>query len=378
MNGWRSWRARVVAALLVCAAAVHAAEPPLDVFTDEAWQTTLLGLSAPLPRRVREEQTLFEPRSGGVLSTQRVEMSFDEGGRLSVVALRREPRGERIHEHVWRYQHDAQGRIVRIDEDGSDRPALERRFDAQGRLVEEARGEGAVTARTRWRYDAAGREIERVETAAGREAVTRTRYRRNGSRERQFVDRGVLQSSDLRFDAQGRPTREVVHDLVERRTTTVHYPHPRRAVHTIVASGLSRDGPFRRQWVRTFEVRRPEELLQWPEPASPVLRAESFAGYESSTRTEFDAQGRPLRQLEQRGATLRCQTDFRYHACGLPASITTTRLDAPGACPETTQAVEYEVEVDERGRWTRHVIHAVDAGGQRMRMAEHRRQIEDR
>jgi len=377
MNGWRAWRTAAAAAGLSCAVAVHAAQPPVDVFNDDQWQTTLLGLSAPLPRRVRHQQTLFDPRSGDVVSTENVELSFDDAGRLAQVALRREPRAERVRQFTWRYHHDVQGRIVRIDEEGVERPALARHYDAQGRLVDEERGDGAMTTRSRWRYDAAGREVERIETSGDRKTVTRTRYRRDGTRERRTVDRGMLQSSDMHFDAQGRPTSEAVRDFAERTTTTVAYPQPRRAVHTVVATGLSKDGAYRNEWERTFEVRRPEELLQWPEPAQPVLRAERFRAQESSTRTEFDTQGRPLRQFEARGP-VRCRNEFRYHPSGLPTSITSTRLDAPGPCPDVMQAIEFEIEVDARGRWTRHVIYSVDASGSRVRMAEHRRQIEDR
>jgi YD repeat-containing protein len=377
MQRWRAWC--VVAAVgLSGPATVHCAEPPLDVFTDEQWQTTLLGLLPTPPRRVRHDQTLFDPRGGAMLSTQRVELGFDDAGRLAQASLHREPRGEGVRRHHWRYHYDDRNRIVRIDEEGLDRPALTRRFDAQGRLVEETRGEGVLTAYTRWRYDAAGREIERVESRAGGETVVRTRYRRDGSRERQTSDRGRLQSSDLRFDAQGRPIREKVRDWSERRTTTVEYPNPRRAVQTIVATGLSKSGAYRNERVLTFEVRTAEELLQWPEPATPELRAERSGRHDTTTRTEFDAQGRALRQLEARGQTLRCRNEFRYHASGLLESVTATRLDAPGPCPDGPQSVDFTIETDARGRWTYHVIHMTDASGQRVRMAEHRRQIEDR
>jgi hypothetical protein len=149
-------------------------------------------------------------------------------------------------------------------------------------------------------------------------------------------------------------------------------------VHTIVATGLSKSGAYRNERVLTFEVRRAEELLQWPEPVSPELRAERSRSHDTTTRTEFDAQGRPLRQFEARGPTLRCRNDFHYHASGLLQSLTSTRLDAPGPCPDGPLAIDQEIETDAHGRWTRHVIHMTDASGQRVRMAEHRRQIVDR
>lgn len=377
MANWQAW-CIAAAIALGGATAAPGAEPPLDVFTDEQWQTTLLGLSATPPRRIGHDEALFDPRTGEVLSTQRVEFGFDESGRLVQASLRRDARGERTRQHAWRYQRDIQGRLVQIDEDGTDRPALARRFDDRGRLVEERRATGALTTITRWRHDTAGREVERIESGGGHETVVRTRYRRDGSRERQITGAGLLRSSDMRFDAQGRPARMVIRDLTERRTTTVEYPHPRRAVHTIVATGLSKDGGYRNEWVRTFEVRRPDELTQWPEPSSPELRAERFRGQESSTRTVFDVQGRVMRQIESAGSVERCRNEFRYHPSGLPESITATAPNGKGPCSGAAQAVEFEIETDERGRWTRHVIHMTDARGQRVRMAEHRRQIEDR
>ena len=190
--------------------------------------------------------------------------------------------------------------------------------------------------------------------------------------------RGVLQSGETHYDAQGRPVRAESRDLVDRKTTTFVNPAPRRAIHTITATGLSKDGSYRNVWVRTFEVRTPDELLQWPEPTNPVLRAELFRGQDTQTRTEYDAQGRVVRQVESRGPTERCVNEYRYHTSGLPTSIRSSRADAPGPCPGSPQGVEYDIEVDARGRWTRHVIHMVDARGQLTRVAEHTRQIEYR
>jgi hypothetical protein len=64
-----------------------------------------------------------------------------------------------------------------------------------------------------------------------------------------------------------------------------------------------------------------------------LLRSERFQGRQSQTRTEFDVHGRAWRQIE---------------------------THAPG------------------GQWTRHTIHLVDAQGVRIRVAEHRREIEYR
>jgi len=378
MRAWRPGCKGIIAAALASAACAHAADPPLDVFTDPQWQITLLGLSALEPRRVSHDEVLIHPSDGSALSTQRVELGFDDAGRLATAILRREPRGERAQRHAWRYWHDALGRLVRVDEDGFDRPALLRQYDPHGRLSEEVRSAGVATQRTRWRYDAAGREVERIETHGDSDTVHRMQYRRDGTRERATVRRGPLQLSQTRYDAKGRPVRVASRDLVDRTTTTIEYPDSRRAIHTITATGMSKDGMYRNVWVRTFEVRNSDELLQWPEPTHPVLRAEQFRGQDTQTRTEYDAQGRAVRQVESRGPSVRCVNEYRYHASGLPTSITSSRADAPGPCPDSPQAVEYEVELDARGRWTRHVVHMVDAHGQRRRVAEHMRQIEYR
>lgn len=77
----------ILAGVHGCAASAQAAEPTLDVFTDAQWHTAVIGLSsADLPRRIRHDETLFDPHTGAILSTQRAEFGFDDSGRP---ALRR-------------------------------------------------------------------------------------------------------------------------------------------------------------------------------------------------------------------------------------------------------------------------------------------------
>lgn len=77
------------------------------------------------------------------------------------------------------------GRLQRIDEDGHATPAVARRYDGAGRLIEHAERTGAIAARSTWRCDAVGRLRERV-IDSGTGAVTNEtrRCRRVGADKR--------------------------------------------------------------------------------------------------------------------------------------------------------------------------------------------------
>jgi YD repeat-containing protein len=145
--------------LLLCAAVAHAQTPPLDPWTDPAWQDVLYGLPSGQVARVSATQQLLNPLSaaGEVISTREIQFEFDApDGRVRRLVLDEDRRGESRRQRRLRYVYEA-GRLQRIDEDGQATPALTRRYDAAGRPVEQTERTGAVVARTTWRYDTAGR-----------------------------------------------------------------------------------------------------------------------------------------------------------------------------------------------------------------------------
>lgn len=363
----------------------RAAEVPIDPWMDEAWRGALVGLVPEAVRVVRWTEQLLAPRAGGVpaqwsLRTTRLE--FDEAGRLQALEIDYNVANEGPTHREYRYLHDAQGRLLRIEQVGQAFPVIERRYDAAGRLLEESEQTGTVVRRTHWRYDAAGREVERRTDVGGEEERLRElrEYRPNGTLAR-LVRRGVSNERvEMEFDAIGRPARIQEREALRRQSTEIRYTSPLVAEYHVRGVAASRDNAGRFERKITLHVRRPEEFQGAGEPRWPVSRRVSdseHGGFE--TQMDFDARNRPLaeRWLDGQGRLV-CVSEWRWHAAGPPESIRTRQVLPGATCGLANGTIEVAVDTDERGRWVRQVIDAVQPDGQRVRTGVQTREIEDR
>jgi RHS Repeat len=203
-----------------------------------------------------------------------VQFEFDTpGGRVMRHVLRQERRGESGSQRSLRYLYE-DGRLQRIDEDGQATPALTRRYDGAGRLVEQAERTGAVIARTTWRYDAAGRLVERVvDSGTGSRVDETRRYRRDGTLERLQTKNGLLLGKTIDFDKDERPVRIQVTDVSDRHETVVTYPNPTQAVHATTGFAVGgRGASGRYEYTTRYRVRTPQELRRVEQPALPTMR----------------------------------------------------------------------------------------------------------
>lgn len=373
---------RAAALLVLCAAAAARAEPtPVDPWTDPAWQDVLYGLSRGQVLRVSASQQLLDPLSpaGGVISTRDVELDFDVAdGRTTRLLLKEERRGESRSQRSLHYVYEA-GRLVRIDEDGQATPALVRRYDAAGRLLEQAERTGAVIARTTWRHDAAGRPLERVfnSGSGSRQRETWT-YRRDGTLERRHIESGTLFGKTIEFDAQQRPVRIRFSDVLDRNETTITYPTPTEAVHATAGFALSRDGAGRYEYVTTYRVRDARELQGVEAPELPTMRRQVRDKRFSEAQTEYDAAGRIVseRDVDASGQAA-CRGLITYHPSGPPLATRQERLRPDAACASSGQ-LDNDVRTDERGQWVEQRMTMQRPDGLRVPMSVQTRRIEYR
>lgn len=377
-------RVRPAVAVLLCllvAGGAEAFDAPLDPWAEPEWQVGLLGLEPGRVGAVRWTEQIFAPVASAPaepVSTRTIYWTFDDQGRLQTLASRQLQRGEAERVLRLRYRYDAAGRLEQIDDELGGGAYLRRRRDGAGRLVDEQLRNGAAVQRTVWRYDRAGREIERVQEQGKHRLRERRSYHPGGA-----LSRSDRHSSngrrDARFDAQGRLVRMVDSDLLERTTTTVRYPDALTAVRSTRGIALERDGVRRPASEVTLRV---ADARQWQgraeEPEQLVERRETRAGRTTSFTMSYDAAGRPLQRREVRSDGSVCITDWHYHPSGLPLSVAAYQASSQLPCAGEPRAVDYEIEVDDRGRWLRHTVTLVDEAGRRLRAAEHRREIDDR
>lgn len=394
--GWPTRCRRVIAAawITVASAFGQAAELPLDPWTDLAWRGAMLGLRPGEVRSLRWVEQQFEPREAGrsLPAARRTSLlEFDEAGRVQRLSLSVVARDEPATRSVWRYRHDASGRLTRIELEATGEPLLERHYDASGRpgeeveyLIPRAPGTRAAAAsapaqtpapqrRTRLRYDADGRLVERSTEDQAGQAVLREvhEYRSDGTPARQ-QRRGVQgELLEVEFDVAGRPLR--VHERRPglRRWTAVEYPEARVAVHRV--SGFEGSGEDGRRFTReiVFHVRQADELRVAGAPLRPGLRRVTETGSDgqpqvSETRTDFDAQDRPLteRQFDAAGRLV-CQSDRRWHRSGLPLSVQ-TRVERPEpACALEGGNAVFDIGADEHGHWVSQTTRVEQADGHR-------------
>ena len=368
--------------LLLCAVAARAETPPLDPWTDPAWQDVLHGLPRGQVARVSASQRLLNPLSAAaeVLSTREVQFEFEPpDGRVARLALTQERRGESRSQRSLRYIYEA-GRLQRIEEDGQATPALTRRYDAAGRPIEQAERTGAVVARTTWRYDTAGRPVERVfDGGTGSRPRETWRYRRDGTLERRQLDSSRLFGKTIDFDAQERPVRIRVTDVLDRHETTIAYPSPTEAVHTTTGFALTRDGAGRYAYTTHYRVRAPQELRRVEAPELPTLRRQVRGTRHIESQTEYDADGRIVNEREIDGAGQPgCTRRFTYHPAGPPLAVRQEGTHANAPCGQQSGDMDYEIQADERGHWIEQRITMLRPDGQRRPMAVHARRIEYR
>ena len=364
---------------------VDAAEVPIDPWTDEAWHGALVGLVPEAVRVVRWTEQLLAPRAGGVpaqVSLRTTRLEFNEAGRLQALEVDYNVANEAPTHREYRYLHDGQGRVLRIEQVGQALPLIERRYDDAGRLLEETEQTGTVLRRTRWRYDAAGREIERRTDVGGEEGRLREvrEYRPNGTLAR-LVRRGASNERvEIEFDASGRPVRIQGREALRRQSTDIRYNDPLVAEYRVRGVAASRDEGGRFERTITLRVRAPEELQRAGEPRWPVSRRvrDSERG-DFETQMDFDARNRPLaeRWLDGQGRLV-CVSEWRWHAAGPPASIRTRQILPGATCGLANGTIEIAVDTDEHGRWVRQAIDAVHPDGQRVRTGVQTREIEDR
>jgi YD repeat-containing protein len=368
--------------LLLCAALARAETPPLDPWTDPAWQDVLYGLSPVQVARVSASQQLLNPLSdaGDVISTREVQFEFGApDGRVLSLVLKLERRGESSSQRRLSYFYEA-GRLQRIDEDGQATPALVRRYDAAGRPVEQTERTGAVVARTTWRYDAAGRPVERVFDggSGGRQRET-WRWRRDGTLERRQLDNGKLFGKTIEYDAQERPVRIRVTDVLDRHETSVVYPNPTEAVHTTTGFALTRDGAGRYEHTTHFRVRTPQELRRVEAPELPTLRRHVRDARHVESQTEYDAAGRIVveREIDAAGQPV-CIGRITYHPSGPPLAVRNEGTRGGAPCSVQGGDLDNEVRADARGHWIEQRMTLSRPDGQRRPMAVQTRRIEYR
>ncbi len=367
---------------LLCAVAAHAETPPVDPWTDAAWQDVLYSLAPGKVARLRASQQLFDinvhASAADRLSTRDVQLEFEmPDGRLSRLVVSVERRGESPSRRSLRYVYEA-GRLRRIDEDGQTTPAVARRYDIAGRPIEHTERTGAVVARTSWRYDSAGRVRERsVDSGTGSRRRETRRYRRDGTLERLQVKSGSLYGKSVEFDAGERPVRIQVNDVLDRHETTVTYPNPTEAIHVTTGFAVSRDGAGRYEYTTRYRVRTPQELRGVEAPDLPTMRRQDRGTLHSEAQTEYDASGRVVveRQLDGEGNVV-CTARITYHASGPPLAVRNepTRPNTP--CGLQGGELDNEVQADEHGNWTEQRLSLLLPDGRRRLMSVQTRRIE--
>lgn len=372
-------KAAALVVLVACMATARAESPPIDPWTDAAWQDVFHGLPRGQVRQLHATQQLFDAQGTPerAASTREAWFEFDvPSGRVTSARLRQERRSESSSDRRFVYVYDAT-RLQRIDEDGQATPALTRRHDAAGRPVEQTERTGAVVARTTWRYDAAGRVAERVtDSGAGSRVQETWSYRRDGTLLQRQAKSGRLTGKTVDFDEQERPVRIRVTDAFERHETMVTYPSPTEAVHATTGFSLGRGaGPF--EYRTRFRVRTPQELQRVEEPELPTLRWHERGAHSQHQETEYDAAGRIAveRQFDANGSPA-CTGRIRYHPAGPPLAIRheapTSGMPCAGAGPD----MDNEIRADERGQWTEQRMTMQRPDGQRRVVSVQSRRIE--
>jgi YD repeat-containing protein len=360
---------------------VAALDVPVDPWADAGMQAALLGLKPGSVRSVRWSEQLFAPREGSAapVSARTTQLEFDPRGRLDALTLVEERQNERATNRVFRYHHDADGRLARIEQDGLPGALLERHYDAAGRLSQEDEKVGVLLRQTRWRYDAAGRELGRRIAEGSSTRTTETRsYWPDGGLKRIEQRGGAMSSRTVEFDTSGRPTQIVENDLLSRQTTRIRYPQPLVAEHSVSRIGASREGVRSTTREVVFRVRTTDEFKRPGEPEKPVSRRVAEAGKVIETQADFDNLGRP-RAERFIGPTgeLVCVSEWQWHASGLPAWTHTRQEIAGTHCGLDNGSVDFDITVDEHGHWVRQVIEITQPNG-RWRIGVQTREIEFR
>jgi YD repeat-containing protein len=363
---------------LLCALAARAEAPPIDPWTDEVWQDVMFGLTLGKVVRVRASQQLFNVHVGNaeVLNTRDVQLEFEApGSRLSRLVVNEERRGESRSNRSFHYVYEA-GQLRRIDEDGQATPAITRRYDAAGRVVEHTERTGAVATRTTWRHDSAGRMLERTsDSGAGSRSRETRRYRRDGTLERLQVKSGTLSGKSVEFDAAERPVRIQVTDVFDRHETSVTYPSPTEAIHATTGFALTRDGAGRYEYTTSYRVRTPQELRGVEAPELPTMRRHDRGKLHDESRTEYDASGRIRveHQLDGDGIVA-CTGRLTYHASGPLLAVRNERMKPDARCDGGD--IENDVKTDSQGNWVEQRMFRVLPDGQRRPMSVHTRRVE--
>jgi YD repeat-containing protein len=366
--------------MLVCALAAHAEAPPVDPWTDAAWQDVLSGLAPGKVARVQGTQHLFNVAAGttDALSTRDVQLEFDApGGRVSRLVVAQTRRGESSSRRSFRYVYDA-GLLRRVDEDGQATPAVTRRYDDAGRAIDHLERTGAVVARTTWRHDAAGRLEERiVDSGTGSRMVEARRYRRDGTLERLETKNGALSGRRIEFDTEERPVRILVTDTFDRHETAVTYPSATEAIHATTGFALTREGAGRYEYSMRYRVRAPQELRGVEAPELPTLRRSDRGTQHSETQTDYDARGRVVaeRELDGNGQVV-CTARVTYHPAGPPLAARSEGPQPGMPCGPQGGSFDNEITTDDQGHWTEQRITVVMPNGQRRLMSVQTRRIE--
>jgi YD repeat-containing protein len=370
--------AQLLALVFAFACPAHADEPPVDPWTDNEWQHLVLGLSPGKVARMRTSEQLFDTHTGagGMLTMRDAHVEFDApGGRVSRLVLnaqsRGEPRRSRSRSRSFSYVYEA-GHLRRIDEDGHAAPAVTRRYDDAGRLIEHTGRTGAVVARTTWRYDAAGRVLERViDNGTGSRTRETRRYRRDGTLERLAIGK----DKRIDFDADERPVRIRVSELSYRHETTVTYPSPTEAIHATTGYSTSLRGAGAVAYTTHYRVASPQELRGVEAPERATLRRHVRGAQYEETQTDYDAGGRPLvhRRLEAQGNAA-CIERITCHPSGPPIAVRNERVRPSATCGNGD--ILNDLQTDEQGHWAEVRTWLVPPDGQRRLMAVQTRRVE--
>jgi YD repeat-containing protein len=365
---------------LVCTLAAHAQAPPVDPWTDAAWQDIMFGLATSKVARVRASHQLFNVFAGeaDVLSTRDVQLDFEmPGGRLSRLVVDEERRGEPRSKRSFRYVYEAD-HLGRIEEDGQAKPAVTRRYDAAGRLVEHIERTGAVVVRTTWRHDSAGRLLERiVDNGAAKRTRETRRYRRDGTLERLQVKNGTLFGKIIEFDTGERPVRIQVTDALDRHEIRVTYPSPTEAIHATTGFALARDGAGHYEFTTRYRVRSPQELRGVEAPELPTMRRHDRGTQRREEQTEYDAGGRILVEYQFDGdGSAACAGRITYHPSGPPLAVRHERVKPGASCGVQGGDVENDIKTDQQGNWAEQRMSLVLPDGKRRLMSVQTRRIE--
>lgn len=365
---------------LLCAVSAHAEAPPVDPWTDAAWQDVMYGLLPGKVARVLASQKLFNIFVGeaDVLTTRDVQFEFEApGGRLSRLLVDEARRGESSSKRGFRYVYEA-GHLRRIEEDGHATPAVTRRYDDAGRPIEHTERTGVVVARTTWRYDPAGRLRERiVDSGTGSRTLETRHYRHDGTLERLEFRSGVLLGKSVEFDTDERPVRIQVTDVFDRHETKVTYPSPTEAIHATTGFAVSRDGAGRYEHTTRYRVRMPQELRGVEAPELPTMRRHDRGTRHDEAQTEYDASGRIRieRHLDSSGKVV-CTGRIAYHASGPPLAVRNEGATPNAHCGTQGGDVENDIRTDEQGNWVEQRMWLVRPDGQRRLMSVQARRIE--